>query len=187
MLVFTTALTKILHVQASLQYSPEPEICDAIFPSCPVAPGCTREERDFNNIKGNAIGHAFLFESVNPTKNLSFRSEGCYDDLFNPQKSVASLGQNPPITDILTLEIPQEECLSDRVDEIACLWLKVAYTGYDVDMEGGPACNTEGLPTSKYIIFPNANNTGGGFYCRIGKNPCVQEEKIGCMRGFWGS
>ena len=163
----------------------QPSDCRSINFTYPIAGPCK-----YDMIKGPSVGEAFLFRQVN-SESWALNTNQSFTPLervaeggsFDPVKAVASLPKPASVTSNLVLGYPSEKC--ESVDEIACLWVKVAYTLYNVTSSVAN-CDRRGEPEAFTVPFPNINNTGGNFYCQRGQENCPRNrDGVTDFDGCW--
>ncbi|KAL8882935.1 MAG: hypothetical protein Q9198_000134 [Flavoplaca austrocitrina] len=54
-------------------------------------------------------------------------------------------------------------CQGDNIDKL-CVWVKVAYTVFDTELDNPAACSNSG-EKGEQVKIPREDNNGGGFYC----------------------
>ncbi|MDI1489540.1 MAG: hypothetical protein OHK93_008821 [Ramalina farinacea] len=69
----------------------------------------------------------------------------------------------------------QYQCDGEKGQK-ACVWVKVAYTTYNLEADKGMSCSG---PTHADMTAPNTNNVGGEYYCVYG------DDCKGLGLGYW--
>ena len=69
----------------------------------------------------------------------------------------------------------QYQCDGEKGQK-ACVWVKVAYTKYNLEADKGMSCSG---PTHADMTAPNTNNVGGEYYCVYG------DDCKGLGLGYW--
>lgn len=127
----------------------------------------------YSTIKGDAKGQAYQHTQV--TENIDCGSGDCAVSKLKQHTFGVSVGAEitSPIWG-LGASVSEEwtsgetyECGGDEDDGFVCVWLKTAYTIYDVGTSDG--CYNDDTVEAR---FPNKNNAGGNYYCVRGERYC---------------